>query len=439
MYEVIGNWNRNYKLCDIKSISEKTNLCIMGWVNDISFNNDKIKLELRDGTGIEYFVILKDNIREPIYKKLQDMTIESVIGLKGVLNPEKINKLDIDEVKIFNRAHEPFPVNDLDIGDTGLLPRRGLVIRNPRIRTILKVNAEIRKSTRNFLENQGFVEFSSNVLGIATDPGVRTANLFTLPSYSKTPYVLSSSAQLYKQAALSALDRAFTIFPALRAEPKDSIVTGRHLSEFTELDVEMAFATREDILSLGEHLLCFVLESVKESCKKELDNLNVEIHIPKIPFTKITHEEAVKMATQEGIKTDIENEISWEAEVFISKRFNEPFWIVDYPVKSRAWYYRQDIGNPCIAKTFDLIYPNGYGEGITGGEREYDYDTLMRRMEERGDEPKKYLWYTEMFKYGMPPSVGFGLGIERLVRYISKSKYIWETTLFPKVPNILSP
>jgi len=201
----------------------------------------------------------------------------------------------------------------------------------------------------------------------------------------------------------------------------------------------MAFTNYDDIMNFAERMLQYIITFVMKNNKKELNALNSKLKIPKIPFIKIPHYKAVKLAKKKGIETGKGEEISWGAEKVISEEFNQPFWVVDYPVTSRAWYYRRDLKNTQIVRTMDLLYPRGFGEGITGGEREYDYKTLLERIKEKGDNPKKYLWYLDMFKYGMPPSAGFGLGIERLIRFLGNRKYIWETNMFPRVPGIISP
>jgi len=201
----------------------------------------------------------------------------------------------------------------------------------------------------------------------------------------------------------------------------------------------MAYENYDYIMGFAEDMIDYVLTSIEKECKKELKKLNIKSKRIKTPFKRITHNEAIKIAMRYGVNTEDGNDISWDAEKVISEELKEPLWIIDYPIKSRAWYYRQDLDNPEIVKTMDLLYPEGYREGVTGGEREYDYETLIRRINEKNESPDMYKWYLDMFKYGMPPSAGFGLGIERLVRWILNLKYIWETNMFPRVPGIISP
>ena len=119
--------------------------------------------------------------------------------------------------------------------------------------------------------------------------------------------------------------------------------------------------------------------------------------------------------------------------------FNEPFFIIDYPLTARGFYDREDPERPGILRDFDMIYPEGYGEAISGGEREYTYEGVLRRMQMRGENISEYRWYLDMLRDGIPPSAGFGIGVERLTRWICGLENIWDAVPFPKVPGVISP
>lgn len=443
MYEILDNWKRTHRIGELGRPRKRQEICLMGWVDEKVVAEKEIELILKDCTGVERIILRNDKTSTEMLEKIMKVTPESVVGISGVVERQWSFGLEVTlkGFKIFNLARQPFPLDRgaLDIASVKLLPKRHLTLRSPVMTTILKLRANILKAIRDFSYLNGFVEFPSQTIALATDPGVRTANLFTLPEYHKSPYVLSASAQLYKQAALVPLDTTYTISPALRAEQTEAKITGRHLSDFWELDVEIAFADYNDAMSVAEQLIQYIISYINDNCANYLGKLKRKIVNPDIPFKKITYEEAVRKAHELGIETKEGDEISWEAEEALSCQFKDPFWVTDYPTTARAWYYRQDLNNKRFAKTMDLIYPEGYGEGITGGEREYNYETLIRRIKEHGDDPDRYEWYVEMFKYGMPPSAGFGMGIERFVRWICGLKYVWEATMFPRVPGVLSP
>ncbi len=130
---------------------------------------------------------------------------------------------------------------------------------------------------------------------------------------------------------------------------------------------------------------------------------------------------------------------SWEAETTLSNSFSDFFWLIDYPKTARGFYDREDEECPGILRDFDLFYPEGYGEAVSGGEREYKYERVVARMLSTGEVPETYRWYLEMLREGTTPSAGFGIGVERFTRYVCGRDYIWESVPFPKVPGISSP
>jgi asparaginyl-tRNA synthetase len=140
-----------------------------------------------------------------------------------------------------------------------------------------------------------------------------------------------------------------------------------------------------------------------------------------------------------GFKVSYGEEIPWDAEEALSKTRQEPFFVIDYPKKARGFYYSEHHDKPSVLRDFDLIYPEGFGEAISGGEREYRYEKVLERIKENGDDPEKYSWYLDMLKHGIPRSAGFGIGVERFTRWICGLSKIWEATPFPKVPGVISP
>lgn len=244
---------------------------------------------------------------------------------------------------------------------------------------------------------------------------------------------------LYKQMFIRCYPKIFALSPNVRIEPLESIHTKRHLTEFRQIDVEVAYAKCEDVMKLGERLLQYTIENVIRNCYEELKQLNRTIEVPKIPFKKYTYDEILGITLSMGYKVEYGYEIPWNIEEVISSIHQEPFWITNYPIGARGFYYLEDEEKPGILKDFDLIYPEGYGEAISGGEREYRYEYVIERMIKSNDDPSNYEWYLELLKDNIPPSAGFGIGIERLTRYICGLEAVWDAVPFPKVAGIISP
>ena len=319
-----------------------------------------------------------------------------------------------------------------------LLEERYKHIRKPEMRSVLRIQDEVLSALRDFLRNNGFIEILAPIIGPVTDPGIRGAKQVSVDFYGH-PYKIMSSMILYKQMAVTSHDRVFALSPNVRLEPAESLETGRHLSEFRQLDLEVAEASYFDVMGIGERMIRYACERINGSCGEELALLGRELRVPSVPFEKITHGEAVDRLKCEGYDVNHGEEIPWMAEEGLSKMFEEPFWIYDYPMTARGFYDREDPERPGMLRDFDLLYPGGFGEAISGGEREYLAENVKARIEANNEDPADYYWYLEMLCEGIPPSAGFGIGVERFTRYICGLESIWEAVPFPKVPGIASP
>ena len=329
-------------------------------------------------------------------------------------------------------------IESVDLSSLELLPKSYITIRHPRVQKILKIQATICTAAREYLNSLGFIELLPPIIGPATDPGIRGARQAAFDFYGYE-YKVMSSAILYKQMAVASLNKIYFFSPNVRLEPLDSVKTGRHLVEFVQVDIEQAYISYFDAMELAEGLLTHVIKRVLERHYEDLKDLGREIKVPRRPFKKLTHKEAVDMLRSQGFEARYDTEIPWEGEKLLSKIINEPFFIYDYPLGSRGFYDREDPERPGILRDFDLLYPEGYGEAASGAEREYEFERVIARMRANGEDPAKYGWYIEMLKYGIPPSAGFGIGVERLTRYICGLKTVWEARPYPKVAGLYSP
>jgi len=312
--------------------------------------------------------------------------------------------------------------------------KRHLLLDNPVYRCVFLIQSTILRAARDFLYRKGFIELIAPVIAPVTDPGIRLANVFTVDFYEEKA-VLVTSAILYKFAGLLVHDKIYYIAHNIRLEPIDPRIFDRTLAEFRQIDIEVAHATREDIMRLSEDLLIHIIERVKKENDEELALLERELKVPKKPFKVLSFEEAVSIAKEGGYGLDPSGELSREAEIYISKLHKEPVWIVDYPAKVRGFYYRKKDDERLL--DMDLLYPQGFGEAASGGEREVDPLKVRERMLETGVNPGKYLWLFELLHKGVPPCAGIGFGLERLTRFITGMSDIIDVVPFPKTPGYL--
>lgn len=299
------------------------------------------------------------------------------------------------------------------------------------MKAVLEIQQAITKAARKSLEKQGFLEIVPPVLAWATDPGLRGAKQFEVDFYGKK-YKLTSSMMLHKIAAASALGKVFSLSPCFRQETIESAETGRHLAEFWQIDVETV-GTKEQAMTISETMLRDVLVEVGEAKKSELEKLGRKIKIPELPLKRVRHSEMVELAKKLGYSADEKGEIPWEAERAISIEIGEPFFIVDYPKGSRGFYDKTFSG---FQLGFDLIYPEGFGEAVSGSEREMDAEQAKEKLILLGESPERYKWFTEAIRTGkIKQTAGFGFGLERLTRFVCGLERIEQATPFPKLPG----
>lgn len=315
-------------------------------------------------------------------------------------------------------------------------------LTSPVTQAALRIQNAILAGTREYLSTHGFMEMMPPMIGPVTDPGCRGAKQVDVDYYGHK-YKLMTSVILYKQASLLAFDRIFYVAPNVRLEPLETATTGRHLVEFTQLDVEVAEASREEVLDLLQGLLRHNVGYTLREAKEELAALgrDPEVFLPLLEqdFERMTHAEAVGRLQGLRHEQSADAEIDWYGERLISAQTNRPFFIVDYPKGSRGFTDGESYTEPGVLRNFDLIAPAGFGELASGGERTYEYRRLVERMRETGENPAKYAWYLELARAGLRPSAGFGLGLERFTRYVAGLDAIWQASAYPKLPGVAAP
>jgi asparaginyl-tRNA synthetase len=334
------------------------------------------------------------------------------------------------------------PTQTLDTVAGALPPAPRAHLTSPITRTVLRVQNESTAAAREFLRAAGFVELFPPIIGPVTDPGARGAKQIDVDYYGHK-YKLMTSAILYKQASLLAFDKIFYIAPNVRLEPLETSSTSRHLTEFHQIDVEMAGASRDAILHVAQGLVTHVVRSVVERMGPELASLGREVAafepVLREPFGRLTHHDAVRDLRALGHDQSADAEIDWAGERLLSAQHDRPFFVTDYPKGSRGFYDREDPDEPGVLRNFDLIAPEGYGELCSGSEREYEYRRIVARIRETGENPAKYGWYLDLVREGIPASAGFGIGVERLTRYLAGLDAVWQASAYPKLPGVVSP
>ncbi|MBR9678043.1 MAG: aspartate--tRNA(Asn) ligase [Nanoarchaeota archaeon] len=423
---------------EVKSSMEGKKVLVGGWVHFSRVFGGLVFIKLRDSTGIVQVTASKKKVSKKIFDVLKKLTYESVILVEGVVKKsgqaERGFEIIPTNVEVLSRAATPLllPISEkTDVLTGTLFQKRELAVRIPSVNKYFKIKAEIARSAREFFQNQSWTElFTPYIVATATEGG---SEMFPTLYFDEEAY-LAQSAQFYKQAAISAHEKVFGILPSWRAEKSR---TTKHLTEFHQIEMECAFADENDVMKLLEKLIVHVVKSVKKNCAEELKFYGRELRVPKTPFKRMTFLQAKKELEKLGVKEKRDDDFSTPAETTLSKKFKDPFFITDYPTKLRGMYYGENKKG--VSATFDLIAPEGFGELCTGGQRIYDYKELLKRIKSKGYDPKSFEWYLNLFKYGMPPHAGCGVGLERLAKWISGAKDIRDVVMFPRTPDILKP
>lgn len=285
-----------------------------------------------------------------------------------------------------------------------------------KIKIGTRINTIVRASMKQYLDRRGFLEINPVIISPISDPLNHPVQDPTLDYYGHK-YRLTKSMIFHKQLALVYFDKIYSFSPNVRIEPLERRTTGRHLAEFTQLDLEVKGKKREYAMGIAERMINKTIESVQNRIGSSF--LNQGLRQYHRPFRRVSFLDAF-----EKYGKNFESEMSLEAK--------EPFWIVDIPLEEREFYDREKKPGSGILSDMDLIYPYGYGEAISGGEREFEYERILSRIEQKKQDPRDFALLLEASKKGLPQSAGFGIGIERLVRFLSGVEDISEVVLFPK-------
>jgi len=290
---------------------------------------------------------------------------------------------------------------------------------------ILRVQTTVLSVMEDFMVSRGFVQLMPVITAKVTDPLGPDPNASVVEKpkirYQGEELVLTQSMILHKQLALlTGAERIFVMSPNVRLEDPSKGGGGKHLFEFTQMDFEVKDGTMNVVMSLIEDLLIELVSRVSSERWKELERLGRVLEVPSKPFKAYTSHEL-----EEKYGTD------WERAASLDQR--HPFWVTCF---KREFYDREDPGSPGHYRNYDLIYPEGYGEGASGGEREWQYERLVARIREGGIEPSEYEAYLTVARMGLLfPSAGAGIGVERLVRFLVGARHIGDIQPFRRVPG----
>jgi aspartyl-tRNA synthetase len=423
------------KTHDIAEISDSMQgqvVTIGGWIEDLRKLGKLTFLTVRDSTGLAQ-IIIKDDTPIP-----EELTRQTVIMVRGLVQGTKARdfkfEIKADGIDILTRAVHPLPIDPIGRLESNIdnrLNARALDLRNQRVAAIFKIRHHVLASLRKTLSEKKFIEITTpKIIGSASEGG---ANLFSLDYFGKKAY-LAQSPQLYKEQMTIGLERVFEIASFYRAEKSH---TGRHLSEFTSIDIEAAFFDYTDVMDVLEDLVVSVFKDVAENCKDELVILERNLEVPEKPFAKITYSQVLDELAKEGIKIAFGEDLLDSHLKIVGQNHPGLFFLIDWPMSLKPFYIHEKDEDPKLSRSFDLQY--GYLELSSGGRRLHDPSRLRMRLAEQGLDPTNFEDHLRAFDWGMPPHSGWGMGLDRLMTVIIGIDNVREVVLYPRDPERLSP
>lgn len=417
---------------------------VQGWVHVRRDHGKLIFIDLRDRAGLLQVVFIPQ-VSAEAHQVASTLKNEDVIEIIGKVNqrPEKLVntkmasgtvEIEAHSMKVLAHAETlPFDMSKetLDAELPTQLDHRAITLRHPSVKAVFKVQATIIDSFREFMKQEDFFEFQAPAITPATAEG--GAEVFEIKYFDHKAY-LTQSPQLYKQIAMTAFERVFSVNKIFRAEPS---VTTRHLTEVVSLDAEMSFIDSwTDVRDMAERTVRSILKTIGETCALELEMLGATLPtmIDKTPTFSL--KEAQEMIFEKNGK-DVrgEKDLNPEDERILSdivkKETDSDFvFVYGYPTRQKPFYVYPNPENPEVNEGMDLLCRGV--EWLSGGRRINDYEQLKKHVVEWGMDESKVKMFLDAFKYGAPPEGGFAFGAERMTMQILGLKNVREACMFPR-------
>ncbi|MEJ2664892.1 MAG: asparagine--tRNA ligase [Spirochaetia bacterium] len=439
-----------------------TDLRVYGWIRTSRDSKSFCFIELNDGSVITNMQVFIDKSNPALARLIPNLTTGAGIEARGTLKASPGGKQDVElaaeSITILGRSPaDEYPLQKKHHSFEYLREIAHLRPRTNTFGAVTRVRNALSFAIHRFFQERGFLYIHTPIITASDCEGAgRMFQVTTLPmekpplaagtvNFSKDFFVkktyLTVSGQLEGEIYACALGNIYTFGPTFRAEHS---LTSRHLAEFWMVEPEMAFCDINLNMDTAEEFLKYIISSVLKQCAPDMEFFNKWIekgrletleNIVNSTFTRITYTQAVTELEKAGV--DFEFPVKWgidlqsEHEKYLTEQvYNNPVIITDYPKEIKAFYMKINQDNKTV-RAMDVLVPK-IGEIIGGSEREADYNRLLARLRELGLNEKDYWWYLELRKYGSVPHSGFGLGLERLVQFITGMQNIRDVIPFPR-------
>ena len=431
---------------------------LKGWIKRTRGSNNVRFVVLRDSTGTIQCIAKREDIGDEAFEEVKSALIEASLILRGTVNVDERapggHELIVKNVELVGavRSESPFPITESTMNPADgtplsenqfLLDNRHLYLRTSRMTQMLKIRSSVFGAIHQYFRNLKFTEYQApNFVSGAVEGG---STLFEVPYFPteanpERKAYLTQSWQLYAEAAMPALERLYTIAPSFRAEKSR---TTRHLSEFWHAEMEVAWASNEEIMSHGEGLVRHISKIVLEECENELTSIDRDLDLlaryADNTYPRMRYDEAVETLQGMGVEIEWGQDLDYSKEKVLTEDFEVPHFLTHYPKVAKPFYHRVDPDDGNYVLCHDLLAPEGYGEIIGGGERTWNEEEILARIDEEGVPREPYQFYIDTRTYGGVPHGGFGLGVDRVCSWLSGADHIREVIPFPRDSRRVTP
>lgn len=417
---------------------------LRGWVHRKRGSGGIIFIVLRDRSGIVQIAIKRDSVDERSWKAANDATIESSIVVEGMMRRDERAptgyELDASGFTLRNQS-EPYPITEYQSTEL-LLDKRHLWLRSRKMSAVMKARSYVFRYAREFLDKQGFFEITPPLL---TKAGGETgADMFGVDYFGQKAY-LTESSQLYAEAMIYALEKVYSFAPSYRAEKSRTV---KHLAEYWHLEPEMAYYDLGMTLKLEERLVSHIAKRLATRNPDVLKDAGADAEpLLKIrpPFKRITYEKALALLKEKGKELKWGDDFGVEEERLLTEDEDKPIFITHMAKELKPFYVPINPKDERTVLCADMLAPHGHGEIIGASERIWRKDELLTRFHdvERAKgvtfNLENYEWYIDLIRYGGVPHSGFGMGTERVIKWMLGLDHIRDAIPFPRMINRIAP
>ena len=437
-------------------------ITVQGWVRNHRKQKEFGFIDLSDGTCFEHLQVVYDD-KLSNFDSITKIKIGSALTVEGTLvaSPKEGQKfeLSLEDYKLEGDCPDEYPLQAKGRPTREFL--REVAYLRPRtnlFQAVFRVRSVAAYAIHKYFQERGYVYFHAPLITASDCEGagemfqVTTLDLDKIAESKKVDYSkdffgkltsLTVSGQLEAETFAMAYKKTYTFGPTFRAENSN---TKTHANEFWMIEPEIAFCDLQGDMDIMESMLKYIVEYVLNNCPFEIDFFDKFVEkglkekLTKLinsNFTRITHEEVIKILKEAKVKWEFPPEfgedIAKEHEKYITEYFNGPVFITDWPKDIKAFYMKQNPDGKTVAAV-DLEVP-GAGELMGGSQREEDYDKLVNRMKELNMPTEGMDWYLNLRKFGGCYHSGFGMGFERLLIYLTGVDNIRDVIPYPRTPK----